>query len=334
MSFEHPALLLLLPLSVLPVLNEVMSAGKRSFRLALPADLQHYASTERSWRVRLLVLPAVLVSLAVAAAVAAAASPYAQARQVPDRRAARDIALVLDTSESMRGMDFRLGGAPVSRMDAALRFAGDFIRMREGDRIAIVAFGGRAVTQCPLTFDREVARTLLGHVEPEMLGKRTALGEGIALGVARLSGAGGALVLISDGRNTAGDATPLDAAHAAAARNVKVYAVGIGSEGPVPVPARLPSGRARMEEKDYALDEATLRQVAEAAGGTYLRASDAEALQKVFAEIDRLEKHDAPMTRTVPARPLGAYAALAAAAAVACAVLFSSTFLRSAPCLK
>jgi len=340
-SFEYPLLLCLLPLALLPVLGEVRRRRRYALPLSLPAELQRTAAGGPGWRLRLLWLPASLVTLAVAAAVIAASGPYTAARHVTDRRAARDIALAMDASESMRAQDFRLAGAPISRMDAAVRLAGDFIALREGDRIAIVAFGGRAVTQCPLTFDREIARTLLANVEAEMLGKRTALGDGIALAVARLrdgppTGAekAAALVLISDGRNTAGEISPLEAARAAAARRVKVYAIGVGSEGPVPVPARLPSGRVRMEMKDYALDEATLRQIADLTGGRYFRASDADALQKVFAEIDRLEKHEVPLTRTLPARRLSAYAAAAAAVALCCALISSATFLRTVPRLK
>lgn len=330
MSFERPLLLLLLPLALLPAFGALRRRPRDALRLSLPPG---WAAQPGSWRIRLLWLPSGLAALALGACVTAAAGPYTEARHVADRRAARDIAIAIDTSESMRGMDFRLDGAPAPRMEAALRFAGDFVAGRKGDRVAIVAFGSRAITQCPLTFDRQVARTLLAHVEPEMLGKRTALGEGVALAVARLR-EGGALVLISDGENTAGEVTPLEATRAAAARGVKVYAIGVGSEGPVPIPARLPSGRVRMEQKGYALDEETLRAMAEATGGRYFPAAEAEALRDVFAEIDRLEQHQVPVTRTVAAGRLAPYAALAAAVALACMLALSATVLRTAPRLK
>ena len=335
MSFEHPLALLLLPagVSVWLLARAVTRRAPQQFRLALPPELQEAARDRPPWRVRLLWAPGLLVWLGFMASVVAAAGPYVRARSVPDRRAARDIALVLDTSESMRGMDFAVGGAAASRMEAALRYVADFIARREGDRIAIVAFGGRAVTQCPLTFDRQVAGTLLGHVEAEMLGKRTALGDGIALGVARLR-RGGALVLVSDGANTAGQVSPQEAARAAAARGVSVYAVGGGSDGPVPVPASLPSGGVRMEMKSYALDEATLRTVAELSGGRYFRASDAGTLAGVFAEVDRLEAHETPVTRVLPAGALSLLAGLAGAAALAFALLSSATLQRTAPSLK
>jgi Ca-activated chloride channel family protein len=233
----------------------------------------------------------------------------------------------------MRAVDFELNGVPASRMDAALRFAREFVARREGDRVALVVFGSRAVTQCPLTFDREIALALLEYVEAEMLGKRTALGEGVALAVARLP-EGGAVVLISDGEDTAGEVTPLEGARAAAERGAKVYAIGMGSAGPAPVPARLPSGRMRMQMKDYALDETTLRRMAERTGGRYFRASDTATLQSVFAEIDRLEKREAPFMRAVPAGRLGRWFSLTAALSLACLMALSATALLTAPRLR
>ncbi len=337
MAFEHQWALAFLPLAALPLLLAGRLRQKAPL-LAVPPEL---LDGPASLRVRLLWLPGALAVLAIGASVIAAAGPYGEAQRRPDRRYARDIVLVIDASESMRGMDYALDGAPASRMDAAVRFSAEFIRRREGDRIGIVAFGSRALTQCPLTFDRNVAQALLGYVSPEMAGKRTALGEGIALGVARLradlaagDGRGGALVLLSDGENTAGDVSPDEAAEAAFDRGLRIYAVGVGTDGPVPMPARMPSGRTRIEMKDYRLDEATLRRVAEQTGGRYFRAGDADALERVFAEIDALEKKPAEAMRAVPARRRGDLAALAAVAALGALVVLSATFLRTAPRLR
>ena len=329
MGFEKPLLLILLALA--PAL---LAVGLRPPWPALRLTLLPSADEPtRPWRVKLLWLAPALGAAAFAACVVAAAGPYRQARTMPDPRRARDIAIALDTSESMRAVDVEVDGRPASRLEASLRFAGAFIAGREGDRVGLIVFGGRAVTQCPLTFDREVARTLLSYVEPEALGKRTALGEAIALATARLP-EGGALVLISDGRNTAGALTPLEAARAAAERKVRVYAIGVGSEGPAPVPARLPSGRVRMEYKRYELDEGALRGVAAGSGGAYFRATDAGALQAAFASIDRLEAHETPAVRRVPAGRLGQWAGLAAALALLAATVLSSAFLRTAPRLQ
>ena len=328
MAFEHPAILLLMPLALVPLLVRRRSVG--ALRVALPPQ-----ALERrpSWRVRLLWLPRALASAALVFALLAAAGPYGQARRAPDPRLARDVVLAIDASESMRAVDFALGGTPCSRQEAAVELAGRFIAAREGDRVGLVVFGGRAVTQCPLTFDTNVARVLLEYVEPEMLGKRTALGDGLALAVARMP-RGGAAVLLSDGENTAGNATPDEAARAARERGVRVYAVGIGSAGLVPVPARMPSGRVRMQMKDYPLDEATLRSVAEETDGRYFRAADAEALEGVFAEIDRLEPRPAGALRTLPVRGWQRLAAACAGLALSGLFAASSLFLRTAPRLS
>ncbi|MFO8007647.1 MAG: VWA domain-containing protein, partial [Candidatus Brocadiia bacterium] len=226
-----------------------------------------------------------------------------------------------------------LGGRGAPRLEAAVRFADRFIGRRDGDRIGIVVFGARAATQCPLTFDRQVARQLLSYAQPEMLGKRTALGDGVALAVARLA-EGGALVLLSDGGQTAGRTTPLEAARAAAARGVTIHAVGVGSEGPVPVPARMPSGRTKLVTKDYPLREEALRALAETTGGSYLRADDTAALGRAFGTFDELEKKPREALETVPRTRLADTSALAAAIALGALMLGSSTVFQTAPRLR
>ncbi len=325
MSFGMPWALLLVPLALLPILLR-----PRRIAVARPPGTVGAAA---SLRERLLPALSLLAVLAIGASVVAASRPFTGAAVRADRRYARDIALALDVSESMAGMDMKLGGRPASRLEAAVRFAEHFIGRREGDRIGIVLFGARAATQCPLTFDRQVARQLLSYVEPEMLGKRTALGDGAALGVARLA-EGGALVLLSDGGQTAGRTTPQEAARAAAARGVTIYAVGVGSEGPVPVPARMPSGRTKMVTKDYPLRGEALRRLAEATGGRYLRADSAAALGRAFAAIDELEEKPKEALETVPRTRLEDGFALAAVVVLGGLMLASSTVLRAAPRLR
>ncbi|NLW50580.1 MAG: VWA domain-containing protein [Candidatus Brocadiaceae bacterium] len=323
MQFETPRLLLLL----LPV-AALLARRRTGDRPPLPP-----VPRPGGVRVRLLGLPALLCGAAAVLSVVAAAGPCRRTAGAEDRRMARDIVLALDVSESMRGLDLQLDGRPADRMEVLRRHADAFLARRSGDRVGLIAFGNRAVTQCPLTFDREIARALLGHLRPEVLGKRTALGEAIALAAARMP-RGGALVLLTDGCNTAGEVTPGDAALAAAARGVRIYALGVGSDGPVPIPARMPSGRVRMEMKPYALDEAELEAVARRTGGLYVRASDAGAIERAFAQVDALERHETPAPRRVPMGRLGRAVAVAAAAAVAAALALSATVLRVYPRLS
>jgi Ca-activated chloride channel family protein len=186
------------------------------------------------------------------------------------------------------------------------------------------------VTQCPLTFDADLAAALLSYLRPEALGRRTALGEGLALGVARLP-RGGALVLISDGQSTAGALSPDEAVRAAVERGVRIYSIGIGGPGPAPIPARMPSGAVRIVEKDYALDEATLRRTAETTGGRLFDAADTDALSSALAAIDRLERRPTSAVRSVPERSLAPVLAATGAVLLAAHMLLSATVLRCAP---
>jgi len=327
MNFAHPALLVLLALTPVPFLAVLRRS--EGLRMTPVGDPKAAAGRAR-W---VWILP-LLHSAAIALAVVAAAGPHAASRAVVERRDARDVVLALDTSESMRGVDFRSGEGVRSRLEGAVALASEFIRRRQGDRIGVVAFGGRAITQCPLTFDRDLALWLLAQVQADMLGRRTALGEAIALSVARLSERGGALVVISDGRNTAGEVGPLEAAQLAQSRGVRVYSIAVGAGERVQVPVRLPSGRTVLREKSYPLDEAALRQVAALTGGRFFRASDAGALRGVFAEIDALEPSPVPAVRRLPLGGFGVWLALAAGAALMFLTLGSSLPLRTAPRLR
>jgi Ca-activated chloride channel family protein len=320
-SFQHPWLLFLLLLAPL-----------RSRRvLALGASAPADGSGPRPPAV--VVVPGALALVAVVSAVLAAAGPGTGAVRLPDMRHARSIVLAMDTSESMLAEDLGTAEQPLSRMDCTLSVAREFIEAREGDRLGVVVFGSRAVTQCPLTLDRRVALSLLAHVSAEMLGKRTALGDGVALGAAR-AGPGGAVVVVSDGQETAGEVSLAEATHLAVSEGVRVYSIGIGSPGPVPVPVRLPSGSTRMRMKDYGLDEEPLRSLAEATGGRYFRASDPNALERVFGEVDALEPKPARAWRVRQTGPWGSAFAAVAAGALAGLLVVSSVLSPTAPVLR
>lgn len=329
MELEHPWALAIAVAAVLPMLR--VSMGARNLpRLTVREDVRRAGA---AWVAKLLWLPSVLLSAALAASALATAGLHQGVGTLADRTSARDIVLAVDVSESMSAVDYHLSGRRVSRLEAARQFAAGFIERRKGDRVGIVAFGGRAVTQCPLTFDRRIARALLGYVEPEMLGARTALGDAVALAAARME-QGGAVVLLTDGRETAGNISVREAAHAAAAEDVKVYAVGIGSGGPAPVPVRLPSGRVRLQQKDYRLDEASLTMLANTTGGRYFRAADSAALDEVFAEIDRLEARLVPDSRRIALNRRCAVFGALAAGCLAALLLLSATLLRTTPVLR
>jgi Ca-activated chloride channel family protein len=201
-----------------------------------------------------------------------------------------DIVVALDVSGSMRAEDF----TPKNRLEVARRTVDRFVEGRPSDRVGLVVFAAVSTTRCPLTQDHEMLRSFLGQVEfapPEQDG--TAIGLGLATAVNRLRDSDAksrVVVLVTDGVNNAGQVGPQAAAEAARALEVKVYTVGVGSEGRVPIPVDLgPMGR-RTVMQEVELDEELLREIADTTGGQYFRATDPDGLDRVFETIDELEK--------------------------------------------
>jgi len=201
-----------------------------------------------------------------------------------------DIVVALDISGSMRAEDF----TPKNRLEVARRTVDRFVQGRPSDQIGLVVFAALATTRCPLTQDHEMFREFLEQVDfapPEQDG--TAIGLGLATAVNRLresKAKSRVVALVTDGVNNAGQIGPQAAAEAARALEVKVYTIGVGSRGKVPVPVDLgPMGR-RVVMQEVELDEELLEQIAETTHGRYFRATDPEGLQTVFDTIDELEK--------------------------------------------
>jgi len=196
-----------------------------------------------------------------------------------------DIVVALDVSSSMSAEDFR----PRNRLEVAKRTVERFIDGRDNDRVGLVVFAGLAVTRCPLTQDHTMLKQFLGEVDFAPTDQDgTALGMGLAAAVNRLRDSDArskVVVLVTDGRNNQGQIGPQAAAEAARAMGVRVYPVGVGTEGEAPVPV----GRGRYVMQRVELDEPLLREIAELTGGEYYRATDAQALATVFARIDELE---------------------------------------------
>ena len=200
----------------------------------------------------------------------------------------RDLMLAVDLSGSMQEQDFILNGQVVDRLVATKAVAGEFVRNRVGDRIGMVLFGDQAYLQAPLTFDRLTVLQLLNEAQIGLAGERTAIGDAIGLALKRLQGSpekNRVLILMTDGANTAGSVSPLEAADMAAAAGLKIYTVGIGSESDQ---MRSVFGF-QLVNPTADLDEKTLKSIAERTGGTYFRARDTEEFHNIYAELDRLE---------------------------------------------
>jgi Ca-activated chloride channel family protein len=200
----------------------------------------------------------------------------------------RDLLLAVDISGSMDTQDMILNHKAVNRLAVVKKVAGEFIQRRKGDRVGLVLFGSRAYLQTPLTFDTQTTSILLDESEIGLAGRETAIGDAIGLAVKRLredAASERVLILLTDGANTSGEVQPMHAAEFAAREGLKIYTVGVGADEMV-VQDFFGS---RMVNPSADLDEDTLKAIAERTGGAYFRARDAEALARIYEQLDKLE---------------------------------------------
>ena len=301
--FATPLALLLIIAIIARVVMHIRDRRARfgSFRFSSLA----LAGPKRSIRTATALIPFLLEIVAMILVTIALARPQRVIRASSSDRYGIDIVIALDASGSMAAEDFR----PRNRFGVAKDLIGDFIARRFDDRIGIVTFGVRAVTRVPITFDREVARSILSRAEVGENGNGTAIGHAIATCVNRLrnsSSRSRVIILVTDGVNNAGSIDPQVAASLAAKYGVKIYAIGVGSEGPVPLPIKRQNPYTGEIETIYQhirgeIDEKSLREIASTTGGEYFRATDARAMGEVLFRIDRLEKSrlTAPKTEIV-----------------------------------
>ncbi len=237
--------------------------------------------------------------IALAGCVLALAHPYARGAARRESRDGIDIVLAFDISSSMLAEDFQ----PLNRLEVARTQVKEFVRLRDSDRIGLVSFAGEALTQVPLTADHDLVLAAIDGLQPGQLDDGTAIGTAIATASNRLRTAHGhskVLVLLTDGVNNRGQVDPRTAARAAAAFGIRVYAIGVGTEGMAPVPVGRGLFGLRYETQRVEIDEALLTEVARATGGRYFRAKDAAGLERVTREIDRLERTPTLARRSLP----------------------------------
>ena len=198
-----------------------------------------------------------------------------------------DIAMLLDISGSMLAEDFK-----PNRLEAAKKVIDEFIDGRTTDKIGLVIFASQSFTQCPLTIDYSVLKSLLAEIKSGMIDDGTAIGTAIANGVNRLKDSKAkskVIILLTDGVNNSGEIDPITAAQIAERFGIRIYAVGVGTKGEAPYPVQTPWG-VRYQNVPVEIDEATLTKVANITGGKYFRATNNEKLREIYSEIDKLEK--------------------------------------------
>jgi Ca-activated chloride channel homolog len=231
----------------------------------------------------------VLRNLVLAGAIVALAEPRTGAQAETVTSQGINIVLAVDLSSSMLALDFQ----PQNRLEVAKTTMKRFVAGRAADRIGVVAFAGEALTQVPLTVDYPVVQAAIDNLQAGQLEDGTAIGTAIATAANRLRGAPGAsrvMILLTDGVNNRGTIDPRTAAKAAAAYGIRIYTIGIGSEGMAPVPVGRGLFGLRYENRQVEIDAALLTDIARTTNGRFFRARDADALADIYRQIDQLER--------------------------------------------
>ena len=198
-----------------------------------------------------------------------------------------DIVLALDISTSMLARDFK-----PDRFEAAKDVAAKFVSGRDGDNIGVVIFAAESFTAIPMTTDRSVIANYINDIKMGILQDGTAIGDGLATSINRIKDGKAkskSIILLTDGSNNTGNVAPMTAAEIAKQMGIKVYTIGIGTNGTAPYPQENMFGRIEYVNLPVVIDEATLRNIAETTGGKYFRATGNNVLSEIFAEIDKLE---------------------------------------------
>jgi Ca-activated chloride channel family protein len=284
-DFAHPWLLLLLLLLPLWLLWR----GRRKRPSIVFSRVGALASGPRAggWIARALLAMRMLL---LAGVIIALARPRSGARTEDITSEGINIVMTIDVSTSMLAEDFQ----PQNRLEVAKDKVQQFVAGRKADRIAVVAFAGEALTQVPLTVDYQIIQDAVANLTAGSgLEDGTAIGTAIATSANRLRNAPGAsrvMVLLTDGENNRGTIDPRTAAQAAKAFGIRIYTIGVGTEGMAPVPVSKGVFGLKYENRPVRIDEPLLRDIAETTGGRYFRARDAAALENIYEQIDRLER--------------------------------------------
>ena len=289
-QFLYPWLLVLIPI---PLIIWLIAKPKQPQLAAIRTPLfsnwnqlqQNSVSTDKSlWFQKLIGL---LIWICV---LVAAARPQWIDEPIELPTSGRDLLLSIDISGSMEEEDLKLQGRPVDRLAVVKSIISEFITKREGDRIGLVLFGEKAYLQTPLTFDLNTVQFMLDETEIGLAGaSRTAIGDGIGLSIKRLRerpAQNRVLILLTDGRNNAGELDPIEAAKLAKHAGIKIYTIGVGADKQTR--RSLLFGTTTFNPSAE-LDEPTLKTVAKQTGGQYFRARSSEELAKIYQLLDSLE---------------------------------------------
>lgn len=284
--FANPIYFILLVVPVAMVVWYVMQ--HRTLQAGMQISTVHpFSELPVGWRVKLRHLPFIFRVITVLLMILILARPQSSNSWRNTSTEGIDIMMTLDISSSMLARDFK-----PNRIEAAKEVASTFISGRPSDNIGLVVFSGESFTQCPLTTDHAVLLNLFSGIQSGMLEDGTAIGLGLANSVSRLKESKAkskVIILLTDGSNNMGNIAPITAAEIAKTFGIRVYTIGVGTQGMAPYPVQTPYG-IRYQNMPVEIDEGILKRIASMTGGSYFRATGNSKLKEIYNEIDQLEK--------------------------------------------
>ena len=288
MMLAHPNYLWLL-LLLIPVIAWYIWKQRSSNPTLLISSMSPFAKLHTSWKAYLRHVMFAARLAAVACLIVILCRPQTHDAWSTSETEGTDIVVALDISTSMLAQDFR-----PNRFDASKEVASKFISGRESDNIGIVIFAGESFTQVPMTTDKATLLNSVHELQIGVLDDGTAIGDGIATAINRIKGGKAkskSIILLTDGSNNTGVVAPLTAAEIAKKQGIKIYTIGVGTNGTALYPVGINYyGKMEYQNLPVVIDEATLKNIASLTGGKYFRATGNKVLKEVFEEIDKLEK--------------------------------------------
>jgi Ca-activated chloride channel family protein len=285
-AFAEPLFLYLLAVVPALIIFYILKQQKSTASVRMPG-LQSFAEAGTTFRHYLRHILFALRAIAITLLIIVLARPQKTDKFQDVSTEGIDIVLTQDISGSMLSRDFR-----PDRLEAAKNIVTEFISGRPYDRIGLVVFSGESFTQCPLTTDHAVLINLLREIQSGMIEDGTAIGMGLATAVNRIKDSQAkskVIILLTDGVNNRGEIAPETAAEIAKTFGIRVYTIGVGTQGMAPYPVQTPFG-IQYQDMPVEIDEGILQKIAQTTGGKYFRATDNDSLEKIYKEIDKLEK--------------------------------------------
>ena len=291
MTFANSAYLLLMLLVIPCILWYILRGNKRRATMSVPTTSM-YGGMKKSWKYYLIHMPFILDMLSIVLLSLILARPQTTDRWQDTEIEGIDIMLCVDVSTSMLAEDLK-----PNRIEAAKQVASEFINGRPNDNIGLTIFAGEAFTQCPMTVDHAVLLNMFQNVSSDIAARGiiedgTAIGMGLANAISRLKDSQAkskVIILLTDGSNNRGEVSPMTAAEMAKSFGIRVYTIGVGTNGTAPYPVQGAYGKQYINVA-VEIDENVLRQIAQTASGQYYRATSNSKLKEVYEEIDKLER--------------------------------------------